>query len=953
MRIKVSSPVCEHCGFEEGTRNAPHQLQIGTVLREQYRIGRVLGQGGFGITYLGWDLYLDTAVAIKEYYPSGAVMRDAAVSTTVSDVSGNGERFRANRERFLREAKVLARFSQVPEVVQVRNFFLDNNTAYIVMEYVEGITLKQYVKNSGGRISAPETLRILKPVIRTLARVHEAGIVHRDISPDNIMMVPGGKAKVLDFGAGRDVSGAAVNKELTKSTEAILKQGYAPIEQYQKRGALGPWTDVYALCATIYYCLTGEVPPDSPARMMGYENISFDALGLSEAQQAALDHGMALRTEERTASMEQLYRELYGETSVPVPVQPAPVSRKKKPFFAIAAVAAAAVAIGGAALLIPREEPAPAQTEATTLAAPLAEIASGVCGESLRWTLREDGHLMITGTGIMDDYTDGLPRPWEDHLADIRELTLEEGVGSIGAEAFRGTGLTQVCFPQSLTRVGDKAFYDCPELSRVELTQNTVLRYSIREEPIFTRKGNEVFGITLAGLSGGVAEDYADVFGYGFESTGKVDYEARGSCTTAPYSGGDVNWFYDRDTKYLRFIGKDWMHQDPAEFWDELPRYGASNAPWAKFAGEVENVYIGDGVRNIGHNAFENFSLLNNIYIAESVKQIGAHALRSTGLEQFRAPRGCSLLLFSVAGCENLREVIIPLGYPNLSKGTFAGCVNLESLYVHYYEFPVTGALGMSENFAFWLPFPDPLSDPEFPGNLTVYTPEVSAYDLEIAEKYGFSMETGFEGHRPQRTGTIGGWAAWMLEDGVLTLAGSFNTMFYRSPGNLDALAWNGEARYGNNRTAEEAPWYEWRDEIHTVIVKPGIFTLNRGLFCDMPNLKYMDLGTVENLYTGTIDNCGIETLILPESLCTIEKGAVVNCKQLKSLVIEDGSGGIGRGAFAGNDALEDIWFPSGAEVFAGDIFADAPPVNVTFHVKEGSWAQRYAQEKGFSIAIE
>ena len=108
-----------------------------------------------------------------------------------------------------------------------------------------------------------------------------------------------------------------------------------------------------------------------------------------------------------------------------------------------------------------------------------------------------------------------------------------------------------------------------------------------------------------------------------------------------------------------------------------------------------------------------------------------------------------------------------------------------------------------------------------------------------------------------------------------------------------------------------------------------------------------------EKVVLMTIDNCGIETLILPESLCTIEKGSVVNCKQLKSLVVEGGSGGIGAGAFAGNDALEDIWFPSGSEVFTGDIFADASPVNVTFHVKEGSWAQRYAQEKGFSIAIE
>ena len=320
MKLKTQSPVCEWCGYDENTQNDIHQLPVGTVLKEQYRVGRTLGQGGFGITYLGWDLYLDIPVAIKEYYPSGVVMRDSTVTMDVVSWSGDeGARFRNNKERFLREAKMLARFSQVPEIVQVKNFFLANNTAYIVMEYVEGITLKEYVQMHGGKLGVQQTLEILRPVMEALCKVHRTGLVHRDISPDNIMMLPNGGVKLLDFGAVRDVGAAAADKPLTKSTEAILKQGYAPIEQYQKRGGLGPWTDVYAMCATIYFCLTGQVPPDAPERLLGYEELNLDKTvpELTPPQEKALEHGMELRAEERTASMEHLLQELFGNAEVP------------------------------------------------------------------------------------------------------------------------------------------------------------------------------------------------------------------------------------------------------------------------------------------------------------------------------------------------------------------------------------------------------------------------------------------------------------------------------------------------------------------------------------------------------------------------------------------------------------------------------------------------------------
>ena len=311
----IEEPVCTHCGYDNSKGNEGHQLAAGTVLREQYLIGRVLGQGGFGITYFGWDLFLELPVAIKEYYPNGLVVRETEVSMDVTGYGGEeGIRFEKNKERFIREAKMLARFSDVPQIVQVKNFFQANNTAYIVMEYIEGVTLKTYVVQQGGKLSWQETQRLMQPVMEALGMVHKSGLVHRDISPDNIMMLPNSNVKLLDFGAVRDVSNAEVDKPLTKSTEAILKYGYAPIEQYQSRGSLGPWTDVYALCAVMYYCLTGQVPPDAPERLLGEPEIDFEGKipELPKHVVQALRKGMMLRAADRTRSMEALYHEFGG-----------------------------------------------------------------------------------------------------------------------------------------------------------------------------------------------------------------------------------------------------------------------------------------------------------------------------------------------------------------------------------------------------------------------------------------------------------------------------------------------------------------------------------------------------------------------------------------------------------------------------------------------------------------
>ena len=313
MKMKNQSPVCEHCGFNENIPNFPHQLPLDTLLRGQYRVGKVLGQGGFGITYMGWDENLDVPIAIKEYFPNGFVNRECTHSLSVTCGDSNRQLFYHNRERFIREARALAKLRDVPGIVRIHNFFQENDTAYIVMEYVEGIDLKRYIRMRNRTLTASEALNILKPVMEALSHVHEAGLVHRDITPDNIMILPDGSAKLLDFGAVREVLDADADKQLSQATEAILKQGFAPMEQYQNKGSLGPWTDVYALCATMYYCITGRVPPDAPARLLDNKPLDWNLVpGLNQQQIAALERGMAILPKQRTASVAQLLNELYN-----------------------------------------------------------------------------------------------------------------------------------------------------------------------------------------------------------------------------------------------------------------------------------------------------------------------------------------------------------------------------------------------------------------------------------------------------------------------------------------------------------------------------------------------------------------------------------------------------------------------------------------------------------------
>lgn len=287
-----------------------HYLKQDTELNGRYEIKSILGEGGFGITYYGVDSLFGKSVAIKEYFPQGLVTRNNELTNDITvTYAKQDEAYAAGKRRFISEARVMAKFNKDQGIVGVTDFFESNNTAYIVMEYLDGVTLKEYLQGNK-RIPVEELLELLAPLLESLDDLHRSGLIHRDISPDNIMVLRTGGVKLMDFGAARDYTEFG-----EKSLSIVLKPGYAPAEQYQSRGVQGPWTDIYALCATMYKCITGETPEDSIQRVMEDELKKPSELGIAISPQVekTILKGMSVSPKERYQNLGEFCRDLYKE----------------------------------------------------------------------------------------------------------------------------------------------------------------------------------------------------------------------------------------------------------------------------------------------------------------------------------------------------------------------------------------------------------------------------------------------------------------------------------------------------------------------------------------------------------------------------------------------------------------------------------------------------------------
>lgn len=362
-----SFDICPHCGYAEGTEpELATYMRPGAILNERYVIGRALGHGGFSVTYLAWDALLLHKVAIKEYLPSEYATRRPGESRLTIFSGKEGEYFQFGKEKFLDEAKRLSAFQNEDGIVHVYDCFSANETAYLVMEYLDGITLSEYLKKEAtvlpqGRIAPEKAISMLTPVMLSLQRVHDSGMIHRDIAPDNIMLLKDGGVRLIDFGAARH----AVH-DCGKSMTVIIKDGYSPEEQYNSHSVQGPAADVYALSATLYQMITGITPPGAIERGEYLQKHKRDMLpppskfnkAVTKTQDTAILNGMALHTQDRTQSVAELYEELTAQT----PVRRVQETIRKRSSFSwplwakiTAGVLAAAIAAGGVLLYLNRK----------------------------------------------------------------------------------------------------------------------------------------------------------------------------------------------------------------------------------------------------------------------------------------------------------------------------------------------------------------------------------------------------------------------------------------------------------------------------------------------------------------------------------------------------------------------------------------------------------------------
>lgn len=299
MQPASEDPFCSNCGKPIAYTPKEHQLPPGKILEagkeNAYLLGAALGQGGFGITYVALEKSVNRRVAVKEYFPVQCCQR--VENGQVIPKPGMDSVFQGGRKSFLEEARMLSRQKSISSVVEVMDYFEKNGTAYLVMEFLDGTTLQQKVMKEG--VMRPEKLFDKLPKLLTdMEKLHRSGIIHRDISPDNVMWMPDDTLKLLDFGCARSM-------EDGKSMTVQLKHGFAPVEQYMTRGQ-GPWTDVYALSATVYYCLTGKVPPMAPERLENDKIQTPSALGvqMKAEQESTLMWGLTVQPKARPVSME-------------------------------------------------------------------------------------------------------------------------------------------------------------------------------------------------------------------------------------------------------------------------------------------------------------------------------------------------------------------------------------------------------------------------------------------------------------------------------------------------------------------------------------------------------------------------------------------------------------------------------------------------------------------------
>ena len=633
MREMETEGACPRCGYEPTGKRNLSALEQGTLLNGRYQLGAVIGQGGFGITYAAWDEILGAPVAVKEYFPVDFCTRNTEQSDEVVPLESKRAAYLDGMHRFQRESHLLAELQGIPAVVKVLDFFPENGTTYIAMEYIHGIPLDEWVKKE--KLNTQEILKLIRPVVDALVQTHQQGVLHRDLTPGNILVREDGTIKLIDFGSAAELerSGGTV----------VLTRKYAAVEQYgQEHGAQGPWTDVYGIAAVLYALLTGTEPQESVLRVYSDEMKPVRKCGvrLKKEQDTALENALTVDPAKRTQSMEEFRARLYH---LPMPQE---IIRHRRTMRRIG-IAAAIILLLAAVVL--------------------ANFSIGLpLSEGLLVSLRGDGWHITRATGVKAE------RMLPEEIIGMPVTTVESG-------AFRGNEtLEKVEVPGSIREIGDTAFYGCPQLKKAVLQEGTMkigvagfaecpklteveLPESLENIPVDMLNGTPD-ELMIWGKRGSASEIFATDNHLRFADGSEMNFE--------PVEGGLMLTRLESDAENL-----------------VIPSY-VNETPVVEIAEGIRiqnavNLELPEHLTAIPASLCENNRALTNLKMGDEVQIIEDSAFAGcTYLKDFAWPKNLETLEGYVTfyGCENLRIVVLPDRIKSFDFSHFVGCDNLTIL---------------------------------------------------------------------------------------------------------------------------------------------------------------------------------------------------------------------------------------------------------------------------------
>ena len=914
---------CGNCGFtEEDYQPKPYYLPPETFLKQRYLVASVLGEGGFGITYAGWDLILDKPIAIKEYFPVGLTGRDTSVSFCVH--SGDGQArswFFSGRERFLREARILAMLSGVHGIVPVRDFFEENETAYIIMDFIHGESLRDYARHNRGCLNPSVLFPLLRPVLDALILVHQSGILHRDISPDNILIDRNGSAWLIDFGAAEELR--PDNDPYSRAV--FLKRGYTPLEQYDSHGQQGPWSDVYALSATIYDLLCGHPPVEASQRHGKDILISPIKFGvhLSRRQQRALLHGLSLQVSDRPLSMEHFRSELYG---LPLP---ADLMRRRIRIRRI--VWSLSAGIFFSLILVINTWvgfPSPSGCR-------FSFIGKGVslrayAGDSVAAV--PASFLGLTVQSVADS-------AFRDHSSLI-SVTLPNSIHSIGNMAFEGcTSLSSIDLPNGLTHIGAYAFADCTSLKCVPLPQTVIevsdsafighpsgLILSAAEDSYAASyaAAHDILSFDPAAYTYTITNGYATITQYLGSS---VDVVIPGTIGGYPVASIGENAFSAAKVTSV-FLAEGISHIDDSAFLycDSLQKVAlpssitsiGDSAFYCCYS--LADIQLPEGLTEIGESAFSYTTSLESVALPSSLQRLGCEAFSSSGLLSVSIPSGITNLpegLFYF--CEHLANAALPDGLISVGDRAFEGCLSLQhvrlpesTVAVGYRAFAGCTALQ-----TVWFPREIQSIDPEAFGGEQDYP---AYYPVNVAL-------LGYPNTAVQRVATESN----LLFDDVTLWEDLSNLTYEEQDGTILITGYYGNAvdlilpTYINNLPVTAIGEYAFGeiDTIQSIVLPRRLETIFNSAFCLCTSLKQITFpASLRRIDYFAFYRCSLGELSIPDSVITIGNNAFEENHALRQISIGSGLTFLNEMVFYGCDSLETIKIES---VSAVGGFSDLP----------------------------